>query len=70
MTKRTAVELLFWLVVVLVVAEVAAQFVLRRQDLTNVLFVIALVVVGVRELLLRSADADDRRADAAGGGEQ
>lgn len=67
MSKRTAVELLFWLSAALVVAEIAAQFVLHRQDLVNVVFVAALVVVGIRELLLRSANADDDRATERGG---
>ncbi|MEU5660941.1 hypothetical protein ABZ802_35790 [Streptomyces sp. NPDC047737] len=69
MSKRTAVELLFWLAIALLALEAIAQFLLHRQDLVNIVFVIALVVVAIRELLLRSADADDDRA-AAGGGEQ
>jgi hypothetical protein len=70
MSKRTAVELLFWLAIALLVAECVAQFVLHRQDLTNIALVVALLVVGVRELLLRSADADDDRAAAEGGEQQ
>ncbi|MFE1191129.1 hypothetical protein [[Kitasatospora] papulosa] len=70
MSKRTAVAALYWLAIALAAAEIGAAFVLHRQDLTNAAFVVALGVVGVRELLLRSANADDRRADAAGGGEQ
>lgn len=70
MSKRTAVATLYWLAIALTVAEIGAVFVLHQRDLTNGVFVVALMVVGIRELLLRSADADDRRADAAGGGEQ
>ncbi|MER5726672.1 hypothetical protein ABT043_32325 [Streptomyces sp. NPDC002418] len=70
MSKRTAVSALYWLAIALVIAEIGAAFVLQQRDLTNTVAVVALVVVGVRELLLRSANADDRRADAAGGGEQ
>ena len=70
MSKRTAVAAMYWLAIALAVAEIGAAFVLHRQDLTNAAFVVALGVVGVRELLLRSADADDRRADAAGGEQQ
>lgn len=70
MSKRTAVELLFWLAIALLAAECIAQFVLHRQDIVNVFVVVALAVVGIRELLLRSADADDDRAAAEGGGEQ
>ena len=69
MSKRTAVAAMYWLAIALAVAEIGAAFVLHRQDLTNAAFVVALGVVGVRELLLRSADADDR-AGAAGGEQQ
>ncbi|MFD8803664.1 hypothetical protein [Streptomyces atroolivaceus] len=70
MSKRTAIAALYWLAIALVIAEIGAAFVLHQRDLTNAVAAVALAVVGVRELLLRSADADDRRADAAGGGEQ
>ncbi|MFF0408748.1 hypothetical protein [[Kitasatospora] papulosa] len=70
MSKRTAVAALYWLAIALVAAEIGAAFVLHHRDLTNGVAAVALLVVGVRELLLRSADADDRRADAAGGEQQ
>ncbi|MEV0027322.1 hypothetical protein AB0H45_35080 [Streptomyces atroolivaceus] len=70
MSKRTAIAALYWLAIALVIAEIGAAFVLHHRDLTNVVAAVALAIVGVRELLLRSANADDDRAASTGGGEQ
>lgn len=58
MTNRIAAELLFWLVVVLFVAECVAQLVFRRQDIVNVLAAVALALLVLRYLLPDDIDTD------------